>query len=129
VVDDRLSFKVWGADEAEPEWMDGVHGGGVVLPSGWAEPGVPGWYVGHLNPGTSTTYVDRVVEDLGAVPPEPTVSSSSPDAERAPRAPAGRDEQSVEPGPPVPVDRDAVPDQFEGPSTEYQAPTAIPRAP
>jgi hypothetical protein len=64
VVGDLLALKVWAADEAEPAWMDGVHGGGVMLPAGWDPSGAAGWYVGHLRPGVSTTYTAREVLDL-----------------------------------------------------------------
>jgi hypothetical protein len=127
VVGDQVSFKVWPADESEPEWMDGVHGGGVSLPDGWDEPGVPGWYVGHLRPGVSTTYFDRVVGPL-----RPTSSWPAPSADddlQARSAPSGQVEGPDVGGPPLPVDPRAVPDVFVEPSTEYQEPTAVLRAP
>lgn len=77
-VGDTVSVKVWASDEAEPEWMDGVHGGGVLLPAGWDEPGAAGWYVGHLRPGASTTYVDRQVLELGVPEPPPTSTTDTP---------------------------------------------------
>lgn len=129
VVGDQVSFKVWPADEAEPEWMDGVHGAGVSLPDGWDEPGVPGWYVGHLSPGVSTTYFDRAVEDLGATPSGSAVAPNATDDARTQSAPSGQVESPDAVGPPLPVDPDAVPDVFTEPSTEYQEPTTVLRAP
>jgi hypothetical protein len=83
VVGDMLGLKVWAADEAEPAWMDGVHGGGVMLPAGWDSPGAAGWYVGHLRPGVSTTYTAREVVDLDTPPaateaPAPSSRQASP---------------------------------------------------
>jgi hypothetical protein len=93
VVGDQLALKVWAADEAEPAWMDGVHGGGVVLPAGWDSPGAAGWYVGHLRPGVSTTYTAREVVDLGT-PEAPETSSR--------RAPMGDGADGSTPPTPVP---------------------------
>lgn len=129
VVGDQVSFKVWPADEPEPEWMDGVHGAGVLLPDGWHEPGVPGWYVGHLNPGVSTTYFDRAVEDLGAAASGSALAPSTTDEEGTMSTESGQVEGSDAVGPPLPADPAAVPDVFTEPSTEYQEPTAVPRAP
>lgn len=129
VVGDEVSFKVWPADEAEPEWMDGVHGAGVTLPDGWDEPGVPGWYVGHLKPGVSTTYFDRAIEDLGATPSGSALSPSASDDTQTRSVPSGQVEGSDAVGPPLQADPDAVPDEFTEPSTEYQEPTAVVRVP
>jgi hypothetical protein len=72
VIGNEVSLKVWAADEAEPAWMDGIHGGGVLLPAGWDAPGAAGWYVGHLAPGSSTTYTAREVLQLaGSTPGAP----------------------------------------------------------
>jgi hypothetical protein len=70
VEGDHLSFKAWPADESEPPWMDGRHGGGVVLPAGWDRAGVPGWYAGHVGPGGSITYTDRWTVPGSTAPPD-----------------------------------------------------------
>jgi hypothetical protein len=107
VVGEAVSVKVWAADEAEPAWMDGIHGGGVMLPAGWDVPGAAGWYVGHLAPGASTTYTALQALDM-TVPAEPT----DPAAATSRRAPADTSE-----------------DGSPATTVPYQAPTDIARAP
>lgn len=129
VVGDEVSFKVWPADEVEPAWMDGVHGGAVTLPAGWEAPGVAGWYVGHLQPGVSTTHFDRTVADLGATPSGTALAPSTTDDGQLQRAPSGDGDAGPAVGPPLPVDPATVPDVFTEPSAEPQEPTAVVRAP
>ena len=121
MIGDLLSMKVWAADEPEPEWMDGVHGGGVVLPAGWDLPGSPGWYVGHLSPGTSTSYTERHTIDLDVTDPPPTTVTTSPEDGNGVPAP----ETGVQRSAPGPV----TPEFSEAPSTSYLPPLAIERAP
>ena len=55
----RVDFKVWLPDrEPEPAWDDPVHARSTTMPRRFAEPGLPGWYVGHLQPGDHVTYSD-----------------------------------------------------------------------
>jgi hypothetical protein len=89
VQGDHLSFKVWPADEVEPPWMDGLHGGGVVLPAGWEQPGVPGWYAGHVASGGSITYVDRWTVPGPTTPATTGTTASTTIGAPAPAAPTG----------------------------------------
>jgi hypothetical protein len=109
VVGDAVEVKVWAADEAEPAWMDGVHGGGVMLPAGWDTTGAPGWYVGHLRPGVSTTYTAREV-----------IHFDTPEAAAA-DAPATSSRQA----PPTDVTDGSTPPA----AVPYLEPTDIPVAP
>jgi hypothetical protein len=51
-----VEFIVWIDGQPQPAWGDALHGGSSVVPSGWETPGEAGWYVGHLQPGDSTSY-------------------------------------------------------------------------
>lgn len=63
---DTVTFKVWPLTTAEPAWGDPAYGGTVRLPTP-VPPGRPGWYSGHLQPGSTMVYADRTVTDLTAV--------------------------------------------------------------
>ena len=55
----RIDFKIWLPDrEPEPPWTDPVHTRSATVPRRFDRPGVPGWYVGHLQPGDHVTYAD-----------------------------------------------------------------------
>ncbi len=55
----RVDFKVWLPDrEPEPTWTDPVHARSATMPRRFDKPGLPGWYVGHLQPGDHVTYTD-----------------------------------------------------------------------
>ena len=123
VVGDQVAMKVWPASEPEPEWMDGVHGGGVVLPSGWGDAGVPGWYVGHLRPGVSTSYVDRVTAPIAPEPP--TTETTVPSTTTTTEAPTST--TTTTEAPTTTVTAEALPD--DPPATTYAEPTAILQAP
>lgn len=51
-----MQVKLWLADQAEPSWQDPQYVRSVDLPLGWANPGRPGWYAGHLEPGDFLAY-------------------------------------------------------------------------
>lgn len=55
-VGEQITFKVWPAAQPEPTWADITHVRTTTLPSGWAAPGVPGTYVGHLGAMTTATF-------------------------------------------------------------------------
>jgi hypothetical protein len=62
----RVDFKVWLPDrEAEPSWDDAVHVRTATVPRRFAQPGVPGWYVGHLQPGDHVTYANLTTRPAG----------------------------------------------------------------
>lgn len=48
-----LTFKVWRAQEPEPPWADTTHVRTVLLPREALHSGRPGWYSGHLPPGSN----------------------------------------------------------------------------
>ena len=127
VDDDAVSVKVWAADQPEPAWMDGVHGGGVMLPAGWDAPGAPGWYVGHLRPGVSTTYTDR--EAVHFVTPEPTTTSTTETT--VPSDPTETTDTTVPVAPPPAEATRRAPATDAGGDTTvpYREPTDIPVAP
>jgi hypothetical protein len=55
----RIDVKIWLPDrEPEPPWDDPVHTRSATVPQSFTRPGVPGWYVGHLQPGDHITYAD-----------------------------------------------------------------------
>jgi hypothetical protein len=63
VVGRRIDFKVWLPDrEPEPPWNDPVHAHSTTTPKRLVRPGVPGWYVGHLQPGDHVTYADLTAQ-------------------------------------------------------------------
>lgn len=55
---DIVDFKVWPANQIEPQWGDPRFGGSTPLPPGWRVPGKTGWYIGHLPAGAFATYSD-----------------------------------------------------------------------
>jgi hypothetical protein len=62
----RVDFKVWlPGREREPSWTDPVHTRSTTVPHRFERPGVPGWYVGHLEPGDHVTYADVTETDAG----------------------------------------------------------------
>jgi len=65
VVGNTVSFIVWPLTHAEPSWGDPDYGGSVTLPTGWDQPGFPGWYVGHLRPGESVGFADMSSAVIG----------------------------------------------------------------
>lgn len=65
VVGDDLSFIAWPTGDRPPRWSDPTRSGHVRLPAGWDEPGLPGWYAGHLVPGGSMRFTDAATWDLG----------------------------------------------------------------
>ena len=86
VVGDTVSLKVWPLKDPEPAWDDPKYGGSVTLPAGWDQAGLPGWYVGHLEPGDSVGFTDLSTADLGqaqrrqagVVAPVPTTPPRDP---------------------------------------------------
>jgi hypothetical protein len=84
VVGDTVSFIVWPLKDPEPAWDDPKYGGSVTLPAGWDQPGNPGWYVGHLEPGDSVGFTDLATADVGqqrragSVGREPTTPPRDP---------------------------------------------------
>ncbi len=62
----RVDFKVWlPGREPEPLWTDSVHTRSTTLRHRFEQPGVPGWYVGHLEPGDHVTYADLTARAAG----------------------------------------------------------------
>jgi hypothetical protein len=64
VIGDQVSFVVWPTDRPQPTWGDPAYGGTTTLPSGWDQPGIPGFYIGHLAPGESVGFTDISVQEL-----------------------------------------------------------------
>jgi len=59
MVGRRLEFRVWPLTHVEPAWGAPGYSGAAVLPadqSQYLEPGIPGWYVGHLEAGDRVVY-------------------------------------------------------------------------
>lgn len=54
----ELELKVWplARVEEEPSWGDPTFVGGATLPADWVRAGRPGFYIGHLPPGESTSF-------------------------------------------------------------------------
>jgi hypothetical protein len=65
VVDATVSFVVWPLSEPRPDWDDPLHSGEVLVPADLTEPGVGGWFVGHLLPGQNLVYDDLTVGPPG----------------------------------------------------------------
>lgn len=66
VQDTTLDFKVWPAASPEPEWDDDFHVGSLDLPDHAVFAGKPGFYAGHIAPGTSSIFTNHHFEDLDA---------------------------------------------------------------
>jgi hypothetical protein len=49
-----LAFKVWRDGQPEPAWGNTDNGAVMTLPSRHTEPGIAGWYIGHLSGGAAT---------------------------------------------------------------------------
>jgi hypothetical protein len=59
VIGSKLEFKVWPvAEPLDPAWGDPAHGGSVILPAGWEQPGKAGWFVGHIQPNNLAVFTD-----------------------------------------------------------------------
>jgi hypothetical protein len=59
VIGNKLEFKVWPVAELlEPAWGDPTHGGSVLLPAGWSNPGKAGWFIGHLRSPDLAVFTD-----------------------------------------------------------------------
>lgn len=58
VIGDQVDFLVWPAGAARPAWGTPGAGGSATLPAGWAEPGIPGLYIGHLVSGERVGFAD-----------------------------------------------------------------------
>ncbi len=71
VVGRTFTFKAWRVAVDEPAWGDPHFGGSVRLPADAPAVGYPGAYIGHLQPGTSATFVDLTATPV-VVPPPPT---------------------------------------------------------
>ena len=54
VRDSTLAFKVWRDGQPEPAWGNTDNGVVMTLPNGHTDPGVAGWYTGHLAGGAAT---------------------------------------------------------------------------
>jgi hypothetical protein len=66
-VDGRtLTFKVWPATRPEPAWGDPTYTRTYTLPADAVYKGRPGWYMGHLPPGTNADYT-QITTALTAV--------------------------------------------------------------
>jgi hypothetical protein len=56
-VGSTVGMKIWWpAQMSEPSWSDPAYTRTMVIPSEYTRRGRAGWYVGHLQPGMSTTY-------------------------------------------------------------------------
>lgn len=56
-VGDQLEFVAWGSG-SEPAYGTPNMGGSVTIPSDFQNPGIAGWYIGHLSPGSSAAFSD-----------------------------------------------------------------------
>ena len=52
-IGNRLSFKIWTGTDPEPPWTDSSFVHSVTIPPGWDHSGLPGGYIGHIDPGQS----------------------------------------------------------------------------
>jgi hypothetical protein len=66
VVGSTVSFIVWPLTHAQPAWSDVRYGGSVTLPAGWGQAGLPGSYIGHLEPGDVMSFRDLTGRSLEA---------------------------------------------------------------
>lgn len=60
-TDATVTIKVWSitAHPAEPSWTDPTYTASVQLPADGVYPGKPGVFIGHLEPGQTTTLSDH----------------------------------------------------------------------
>jgi hypothetical protein len=124
VVGDTVSFIVWPLGHPEPAWDDPRYGGSVVLPAGWHRSGNPGWYVGHLEPGTSVGFTDMSTADVGSPPATTTTTTTgSPTTTTAPTTTTTTPTATAVP---IPADEGVVAPE---PTTPPREPTWIPRDP
>jgi hypothetical protein len=71
-VGGMVQFVAWRAGQTRPAWGDPSRGGNVLLPPGWEQPGVPGWYIAHLRPGDVAHFVGLSTRAL-AIPTAQTI--------------------------------------------------------
>lgn len=54
---DKLQFKVWTNElEKQPSWNDPKYVREMAIPESHNQPGIAGWYIGHLKPGHTATF-------------------------------------------------------------------------
>ena len=64
VIGNRLAFKIWTGSNPEPSWTDNFFVHSVTLPPGWDHRGLPGGYIGHIDPGQSAQVSDLTTSGL-----------------------------------------------------------------
>ena len=57
-IGNRLTFKIWTGTNPEPPWTDSIFVHSVTIPPGWDHIGLPGGYIGHIDPGQSAQVSD-----------------------------------------------------------------------
>lgn len=67
VRDSTLALKVWRNGQAQPAWGKPRFGGVMQLPNGFTDPGLAGWYIGHLS-GGSVTFTQLATSTRDQVP-------------------------------------------------------------
>ncbi len=78
-----VSFRVWPTSQPAPSWTDPRYGGSVVLPAGWRDPGIAGWYVGHLRATDWASFSGLTIESVSSGT-SPVMGARAPTAEAIP---------------------------------------------
>jgi hypothetical protein len=58
VVGSRFEFVVWPREGPQPSYNDRTHGMSLTLPPGYGSAGNYGWYIGHLQPGSTAAFTN-----------------------------------------------------------------------
>ncbi len=77
-VDSNLfQFMVWTGSNPQPSWDDPLAVRQVALPTGWDYPGYAGWYIGHLEVGSTDTFTELRTASLTGAIDQPTTTSTT----------------------------------------------------
>jgi hypothetical protein len=68
-VGDQLQFVLWTGTNPRPPYGTPGAGGAVTIPSDYQEPGIAGWYLGHVQSGLSAGFDNLTSSDDDPVSP------------------------------------------------------------
>ena len=80
-VGDQVQFVVWTGTNPEPAYGDPNASGEVTIPSDYQQPGIAGWWLGHIPAGSTHTISNLTTWDDDNPPPTTTTAPPPPTSE------------------------------------------------